>query len=123
MQFAVLLIAFLWSFSQVAGAQGTGVNPFQEHDEELSGAIWMVEPNDNLLILERNSIPYKFVITPETQVTMGMRNRLATLEDLAARKEHWATVRFTVTHEGNIAKEIHVGGWRTGPCLRFRSPS
>lgn len=122
-QFALLLVASLWSFSQVAGAQSTGVNPFQEHDEELSGTIWMVQPQDNLLIVQRNSVPYSFRITAETRIMVGMRNLPANLEDLEPRKGHWATLKFRVTRDGNVAEEVRVGGWQGEPCLRFRSPS
>ena len=69
-----------------------------------------------LLILERNSIPYSFKITAETRITVGMRKWPAIPEDLEVRKGHWATVKFRVTGDGNIAQEISV---RRGPPVSF----
>ena len=103
--FGFLFVTFV--FLLLAGAQTAG--SFQEHDEELSGVISMVEPQENLLIVERTSIPYSFKITADTRITVGMRHWPANLEDLEARKGHWATVKFRVTRDGNMAKEIAVG--------------
>jgi hypothetical protein len=78
-------------------------------DEELTGYISIVEPMENLLIVEKNSVPYNFKINSETRITVGMRHWPANLEDLEARKGHWVRVKFTPTSEGNIAREVAVG--------------
>jgi hypothetical protein len=105
--FGLLLIACLVVIQ--AARSDTKPGRFAEHDEELTGFIFMVEPMENLLIVEKNSVPYSFKITTETRITVGMRNWPANLQDLEARKGHWVTVKFRVTGDGNMAKEIGVG--------------
>jgi hypothetical protein len=99
-------------YIQMAAAQVNSTESFKEHDEELSGVVSMVYPQENLLIVEKNSIPYNFRITADTRITVGMRMWAANLEDLEARKGQWATVKFRVTRDGNMAKEVAV---RRGP--------
>ena len=104
--FVFLLGAFVLFLARTANAQGTDVVPFQEQTEELQGAIYIVEPQNNLLIVERNSIPYSFKATATTRVTVS--NQRGNLEDLAARKGQRITVRFRITRGGNMAQEIIV---------------
>ena len=109
--FGVLVVVLAWWFTQTAGAQGTHVVPFQEQDDELQGTILIVEPQNNLLIVGKNSIPYSFKIATATRITVS--NRPANLEDLEARKGQRITVMFRVTRNGNIAQEILVPGGPT----------
>jgi hypothetical protein len=102
--FVFLLGAFVLFLARTANAQGTDVVPFQEQNEELQGTIYIVEPQNNLLIVERNSIPYSFKATATTRVTVS--NQRGSLEDLAARKGQQVTVRFRITRGGNMAQEI-----------------
>ena len=71
---------------------------------ELQGRVSLVRADDKVLIAERNSVPYSFKITSATQITLT--NQGASLEDLAARKGQNVTVRFRVTRNGNLAREI-----------------
>jgi len=103
-KFLPVLLALL--LAQVAGTQGADLNPFQEHNEELRGAILMVE--NNMLFMERNAVSYKFAVNTETRITVG--SQMANLEALAARTGQPATVKFRVTREGNVAQEVAVVG-------------
>ena len=104
--FVLLLGAFVLFLARTASAQGTDVVPFQEQNEELQGTVYIVEPQNNLLIVERNSIPYSFKTTATTRITVG--NQRGALEDLAARKGQRVTVKFRITRDGNMAQEITV---------------
>jgi hypothetical protein len=96
----------LLTVAQIAIAQQEKVVPFQEHDEELQGTIYMTEPESGLLILEKNSIRYSFKITPASHIVVN--SQPGNLESLVARKGQRATVRFRVTRNGNIIQEIAV---------------
>lgn len=102
----VLVGAFGLLLARAAGAQAPDVVPFQEQNEQLQGAIYIVEPQNNLLIVEKNSIPYSFRTTTATRITVGAQR--GNLEDLAARKGQRVTVSFRVTRDGNMAQEIIV---------------
>ncbi|MBI1955295.1 MAG: hypothetical protein HYS38_02775, partial [Acidobacteria bacterium] len=100
------LAALVLLLAQAAGAQEEDIVKFREQNAELQGAIFMVEPQNNLLIVEKNSIPYSFQVTSATRVMVS--NQKTNLENLAARKGQGVTIKFRVTRKGNLAQEIVV---------------
>jgi hypothetical protein len=108
-KFLFVLLAVL--LVQTGRTQGTDVNPFQEHSEELRGTILMVE--NNMLFMERNGVSYSVAVNPETRITIG--SQVANLEALMLRKGQPVTVQFRVTREGNVAQEVAVAGGMNFP--------
>lgn len=102
----LLVSVFIFLLGQSAIAQGTDVVPFREQTDQLQGQIYLVVPENNLLIVEKNSVTYSFRITAVTRILVNTQR--GNLEALGVRKGQGVTVKFRVTRNGNMAQEISV---------------
>ena len=103
---ALLVAVGVFLMVRLAAAQKDSVVPFREHNEELLGQIYLVEPTERLLVVEKESIPYSFYTNSDTRIIVY--NRTGDLEELAFLGGRVISVKFRVTRRGNIAREIVV---------------
>ena len=74
--------------------------------ETLSGKIMKVLPDQHLVILRADGVPYDFRVTARTRIQEN--NQALTLDRLASDKNQNASVRFTPEGIGDMASAIHV---------------
>jgi len=99
----LVLVAFM--LPPIAGAQEKeNIVKFQVQSGELQGQIRLFEPQSGLLIVERNSIPYSFNVTPATKILVCSQK--AKIENLADKVGKSVTVKFRAERKGNIATEL-----------------
>ena len=108
---ALLLAVGVFLMVGVAAAQKDSADLSREHNEELLGRIYLVEPTERLLVVEKESIPYSFYTNSDTRILVY--DRRGDLEGLAFRRGEVVFVRFRVTRRGNIAREIIVSTGET----------
>lgn len=105
-ELGIFLLALVLLLPQAAGAQEPDTVPFKETTGELQGQIFLVQPENNLVIAASNSIPYSFQVAAATRITVGSQR--GKIEDLVARKGQTVTIRYRATRKGNIAQTIAV---------------
>jgi hypothetical protein len=104
----ILLLVFVIAQGRSVQAtdQEKDIVKFQQQAGELQGQIRIFEPESGLLIVERNSVTYSFIVTPATKMVVG--NQKAKIEDLVGLKGKSVTVKYRAERKGNKANEIVV---------------
>jgi len=100
----LLLLTFKFSGSIRAQEKGENIVEFQEQSGELQGLVRNFESERGLLVVEKNSIPYSFQITPSTKISIG--GQKTTSRKLIEQPGKSITIKFTSTRKGDPAKEI-----------------
>jgi hypothetical protein len=101
-----LLLVGVFLMVGAAAAQEDSADIFREHNAELLGQIYLVEPAQSVLVVEKDAIPYSFYTNSDTFIIVNERR--GDLEELAFRRGQVVSVKFRVTRRGNIAREIVV---------------
>jgi hypothetical protein len=77
--------------------------------ETLSGNITMVDPAQNLMVVETpNGVPFDMVVTSKTRIQFGAQ--ALTLKDLTRDSNKTVSVRFIPERRGDVAKSIQISG-------------
>ncbi len=76
--------------------------------ESLSGTISMVEPGQNVVVVNSDNVPFDMVITPKTHIMYN--NQAVTLQNMSQYKNDNVTVRFIPEGRGDVAETIHING-------------
>jgi hypothetical protein len=77
--------------------------------ETLAGKIMMVDPNQNLVVVETpDGVPFDILITPRTRInSTGQR---VTLNNLSQDVNQNVSVKFVPEGRGDIARSIQING-------------
>jgi hypothetical protein len=77
--------------------------------ETLSGKISMVDPGQNLVVVETSGgVPFDMVVTRNTRMMSG--NRAVSLQNLKQDTNQTVTVKFIPKGRGDVAETIRIGG-------------
>jgi hypothetical protein len=77
--------------------------------ETLSGKIAMVDPAQNLMVVELpNGVPFDMVVASKTRIKSG--NQALTLKEPTQDSNKTVSVRFIPERRGDVAKSIQIGG-------------
>ena len=77
--------------------------------ETLSGKITMVDPAQNLMVVETpNGVNFDMIVTSKTRIKSG--NQALTLKELTQDSNKTVSVKFTPERRGDVAKSIQISG-------------
>jgi hypothetical protein len=77
--------------------------------ETLSGKIFMVEPDRNLVVVKGpDGVPFDMVVSRRTHIESG--SEAITLKNLAQYQNKNASIRFVPERRGDVAESIRITG-------------